>query len=205
MADTQGNPGTEGQDRLRHTARELLRQGVAPRNSGGTLGVDALQLLYQRASNPDTAADALRLLHELQTYQVELDLLHEQLEANEQELTEELAHYRALFELAPAAYLNVASDGAIIEANRAAEKLFGESAGSLHGKTLSRLMAPGQEDLVDTLVSDTGKQAADRPGIRPVTVHLADRRRVTIRSGHDATQGSTLVMLTDTAPDSADP
>lgn len=205
MADTHGDPGAERQDRLRHTARELLRQGVAPHNSGGTLGVDALQLLYQRASNPDTAADALRLLHELQTYQVELDLLYEQLQVNEQELTEELAHYRALFDLAPVAYLKVASDGSIISANHAAEHLFGEAARSLNGKTLTRLLAPGQEDLVDTLVGDSGKEAADKPGAGPVTVHLADRRRVTVRSGPDATEGSTLMVLAPTAPDSTAP
>ncbi|OZB14247.1 MAG: hypothetical protein B7X58_08195, partial [Marinobacter sp. 34-60-7] len=103
MATTPTPTGADSDEQLRRNARHLLDQGASPRLRSGTLGVDALQLLYQRASEPESAADALRLLHELQTFQVELDLMYQQLQANEQDLTEELAHYRSLYDLAPVA------------------------------------------------------------------------------------------------------
>lgn len=153
MVKTHGYPNAEGHDRLRRSARDLIDHGVPPPSRGGALSVDALQLLYQRASSPDSAADALKLLHELQTYQVELDLLYEQLQANEQEIAEELAHYKALYELAPAAYLIVANDGMIIEGNEAAGALFGGSSEALSGKALHTLLAPGQQGAMEKLLS----------------------------------------------------
>ena len=115
MEDTHKYPNAESHDRLRRSARDLIDHGVPPPNRGGALSVDTLKLLYERASNPESAADASRLLHELQTYQVELDLLYEQVQANEHELSEELAQYRSLYEQAPAAYLILANDGDIID------------------------------------------------------------------------------------------
>ncbi|TVP54169.1 MAG: PAS domain S-box protein, partial [Halomonadaceae bacterium] len=82
---------------LRVNAEELIRHGGAPSIGAGVLGAEALELLYRRASNPNFAADGLKLLHELQTHQVELDLLHEQLQANEHELTKALDYYHALY------------------------------------------------------------------------------------------------------------
>ena len=59
---------------LRLNAEERLRQGTAPPNRGWTTSGDALACLHQLASNQSSAADALKFLHELQVYQVELDL-----------------------------------------------------------------------------------------------------------------------------------
>ena len=87
MATTPKPTGADSDEQLRRDARHLLDHGASPKIRSGTLGVDALQLLYQRASEPESAADALKLLHELQTFQVELDLMYQQLQANEHDLT----------------------------------------------------------------------------------------------------------------------
>lgn len=198
MADTHGYSSVERHDRLRRSARDLIDHGVPPRNHGGNLSVDALQLLYERASKPESAADALKLLHELQTYQVELDLLYEQLQANEHELSEELAHYRSLYEQAPAAYLIIANDGEIIEANQAAGVLFGESATELAGIALSALLAPGQEGVVNPLFRSPGEQTAAN-----ASVALPDHRRVEISVRSAAAGDSILMILTETTEHSA--
>ncbi len=124
------------QARLRREAETRLQQGAAPPSCGWALGADALTLLCRLSSNPDTAADALKLLSELQTHQVELDLQHAQLEADQQELADALSHYRALYEFAPVGYLVVGLDGQIFESNRAGDELLGAGPGELAGQLI---------------------------------------------------------------------
>lgn len=193
MSHTNGYSDVEHHERLRRSASDLIEHGVPPRNHGGNLSVEALHLLYERASNPESAADALKLLHELQTYQVELDLLYEQLLANEQEINEELAHYRSLYEQAPAAYLIVANDGDIIEGNLAASELLGGPTQDLAGKALSALLAPGQEAVVNRLLVGTATTSVD----------LANLRGVTIHSRPAAARDSVLMILTEATTHSA--
>lgn len=110
---------------LRQHAQQRLNAGSAPPTRGWGVSVEALTLLHRLASAPDSAADALQLLHELQVHQVELDLQQAQLEASESELTEELAHYRALFERAPVAHFVLDAHAQVEECNRAGAELFG--------------------------------------------------------------------------------
>ncbi|NMT62771.1 PAS domain-containing protein [Marinobacter orientalis] len=198
MTSTHRYPNAESHERLRRSARDLIDHGVPPRGSGGTLSVDALQLLYERASTPESAADARKLLHELQTYQVELDLLYEQLQANEQEISEDLAHYRALFEQAPAPYLVIASDGGIIEGNQAAGALFGEFNTALAGKALSTLLAPGQGATIETLLRTSAEHGTARG-----SVELPDHRWVTVHARAAADNDGVLIILTEATTDSA--
>lgn len=200
MADMHNYPdAAERHDRLRRSARDMLDRGATPRNSSATLSVDALQLLYQRASTPESAADALRLLHELQTYQVELDLLHEQLQDNEQEVAEGLAHYKSLFDLAPAAYVVVTRDGEIIEGNRRAGVLFGEPAGTLTGKDLSSFLAPDQQGALNDLFGSARGQEPGEDGAAEVAVGLMDGRRARISTSPSASGDCILMTLTEVA------
>lgn len=138
-------PSTESdqknQMRLRLNAEVLLKAGTPPPGKGWVLGTDALALLYRLASSPDTAADGLKLLHELQTHQVELDLQHEQLEANERASAEDISHYRVLYEHAPVAYFIVGKAGAIIDSNLAGSALLGVGRDDLGGAPFARYLA----------------------------------------------------------------
>ncbi len=106
--------------KLRQSAVERLVKGIAPATRGSSLGTEALTLLHGLASTPQTASDALKLLHELQVHQVELDLQHEQAEQECRQLAEDLAGYTALFDLAPFAYLSLDPEDVVIAANRIA-------------------------------------------------------------------------------------
>ncbi len=154
MTDRQGFSAVGHRTQLRDNAEELIHKGAAPSVGGTTLGVDALELLYRRASNPEFAADALKLLHELQTHQVELDLLFDQLQASEEELAEELAHYKALYDLAPVPYLIVDSSGRVVESNQAAGKLFGLSAERLSERYLNDLLSPSSRETVNSMIQE---------------------------------------------------
>ncbi|PHQ24965.1 PAS domain S-box protein [Marinobacter guineae] len=198
MKDTDRYPNAESYDRLRRSARDLIDHGVSPPHCGGNLSVDALQLLYEQASRAETAGDALKLLHELQTYQVELDLLYEQLQANEHEISEELAHYRSLYEQAPVAYLIVANDGEIIEGNQAASVLFGQSTTDLAGNALSSVLAPGEEVTVNTLLRNSGNEEP-----ASASFELPDRRRVKIIARSAAARDSILMILIEATANAA--
>jgi PAS domain S-box-containing protein len=135
------SPEFQKQMLLRLDAENRLREGSAPPTRGWTVGADTLTLLYRLASAPDTAADALKLLSELQTHQVELDLQHAQLEADQQELTEALVHYRALYDFAPMGYLVVGLGGQVLEGNRAGAELLGTDTGGLAGQPIAPFFA----------------------------------------------------------------
>ena len=125
---------------LRDKAEARLQAGTAA--SHGSVGVDALRLLHRLSSNPDNAEDALKLLHELQVHQVELDLQNEQIAANERALVEDLSLYRTLFDSAPIGYLLVDLEGNVIQCNVAAAELFGIGRDELEGHPIDTLLLP---------------------------------------------------------------
>jgi PAS domain S-box-containing protein len=133
---------------LRLEAEGLLKKGAAPPTKGWPTGSGTLSLLYTLASSPESAKDALKLLHELQVHQVELDLQHEQVEAARREIAEDLARYKALYESAPAGYFNVDSAGRILEGNLAGAELFGLGLGELSGRRLESFLAPASRPVL---------------------------------------------------------
>ena len=115
--------------KLRQIAEDRLGNGTAPATQGGSAGIQALSLLHDLAISPNTASDALKLLHELQVHQVELDLQHEQAEQDRCQFAEDMSNYVALFDLAPFAYFALSSEGLIVAANRLASRWLAAGAG----------------------------------------------------------------------------
>ena len=132
----------DGRTPLRRQAELRLRAGTAPNARGAPTGAAALELLHRLASAPGSAADALKLLHELQVHQVELDLQRDQLDRNQTELSETLAHYVALFDFGPVAYLTIDTDGAVLDANIAAAELLGLERTALGGRRVDSFLTP---------------------------------------------------------------
>ena len=131
--------------KLRQSAEERLDKGSAPFTQASTIGTQALTLLHDLASAPRTASDALKLLHELQVHQVELDLQHEQAEQECHQLAHDLTHYTTLFDLAPFAYLSLDTEGVVIAANRIAADWLAPGSGTAQewaGCRVEALLAP---------------------------------------------------------------
>lgn len=137
---------------LRKAAEDSLKQGNPPHTKGWSLSADALALLYKLASTPESASDALKLLHELQAHQVELDMQHEQLEANEREFSQELERYKALFERAPFGYFVLHTDGLVIEANPTGARLLGVEPTELGGNSIDSFLAPASRPVLNELL-----------------------------------------------------
>ena len=131
--------------KLRQIAEERLGTGTAPFMRGWPIGATALTLLHRLASEPETASEALSLLHELQVHQVELDLQHEQAEQECRQLSEDLTHHTALFDLAPFAYVSLDAEGRVIAANRMAADWLASGSGEAQewsGQRIEDLLAP---------------------------------------------------------------
>jgi PAS domain S-box-containing protein len=133
---TTSGRGSEIRRQLRINAEERLRTGTAPPSGAFVASPEALSLLHKLSHVQESAEDALRLLHELQVYQVELDLQLAQVEYNENELLEELAVYQVLFQHAPAAYVNAGLEGNIIQANGPSGEIFDMDTDDLPGQNL---------------------------------------------------------------------
>lgn len=118
---------------LRQQAEQQLNTGNTKLQTAFTASADALGVLYRLSSAANTASDGLKLLHELQIHQIELDLQLEQLQNNEHELNHELACYQQFFAMNPTACLILNLDGVITDNNAAATHLF------------SHLTEPGSE------------------------------------------------------------
>ncbi|MGM0616330.1 MAG: PAS domain-containing protein [Pseudomonadota bacterium] len=204
MTTTEGPSWAQNRSQLRLNAETLIDDGKATVTNigGGALGVEALSLLYRRASDPDFAADALKLLHELQTHQVELDLLLEQLQTSETDLTEELAHYHMLYQFAPAAYLVVSRDGRLIESNAAADALLGCSPEPSEPQPLAQYLAPQSRAGLASLLETLGASGS----VATCTVGLAGRPDfpLSIRACVSPAGDKVMMVISDdTAPDTA--
>lgn len=127
---------------LRFRAEARLQSGTTPSTSHWSMGVDALRLLHRLSSNPDNAEDALKLLHELQVHQVEIDLQNEEIAANERALEEDLRRYQTLYDYAPVAYFIVSLEGVIVQGNHAAAGLLGVAQEDLAGQPIDTLVDP---------------------------------------------------------------
>ena len=127
---------------LRQKAETSIRGGSAPTTNGWTIGAASLTLLHKLASDPTTASEALKMLHELQVHQVELDLQQEHM--NEDRLAIEQLTLRQveLYVFAPVAYFMVSSAGEIAEGNLLGARMIGVERDDLQSHSILRLAAP---------------------------------------------------------------
>lgn len=90
------------------------------------------------AADREPSAENIRLLHELQTHQVELEMQNKQLREAQEQLEESRSRYADLFDLAPVAYLVFDRNGTIEDANLAAATLLRMNRSALVGLPFSR-------------------------------------------------------------------
>ncbi len=181
---------------LRTDAEGRLRTGTAPSTAGWAIGPEALSLLYQLASDPDRSADAQKLLHELQTHQVELDLQHEQMAENESELSQHLNHFQALFDHAPGGYLVLGRDGRILRTNRTACALFGLDADQLEDHMLTCLLSPESRPAIQTALENAGN--GKTTGV--TRVQALDSRPLGLLSGMAPGEDAVLALVFPESP-----
>ncbi len=88
-----------------------------------------------------TPEDAVRLMHELQVHQVELEQQNEELCRSREEVELLLAQYSDLYDFAPAAYFTLARDGTVQRANLTAAGMLGVARSLIVEKQLIAFIA----------------------------------------------------------------
>jgi PAS domain S-box-containing protein len=91
-------------------------------------------------------AVVLKLMHELQVHQVELELQNEELRQTQLKLEEARDRYFDLYDLAPVSYCTVSKQGVILEANLAAADLLAETRSDLIGQRISSYICNEYQD-----------------------------------------------------------
>ena len=105
------------------------------------------RLASEGNDSPGNSGDDVRkLLHELRTYQIELEMQNDELRRVQEELVETRDQYIDLYDFAPFGYLTLSEKGVIMKANLTLADLLGEERRSLHGQPLTRFIFHKDQD-----------------------------------------------------------
>ena len=154
-----------------------LRGRAAARLTGAaaTLGhparaADAMAAIQTLALNPQTATEALALLHELQVHQVELELQAQELRESRAGLESDLRHYADLYRLQPAALLTLDAQRRLYEMNPAASALLGVSSEHAIGRPIDAYFCPDSVHRLATALAQAAAGVAPPPGALRLTL-----------------------------------
>jgi len=101
----------------------------------------------EEVRDPATRPETLRLLHELQVHQVELEVQNEELRRSHAEMDALQERYRNLYDKAPVGYCTLSVQGIVMEANLTAAALLGVSRAALVGRHFSSFVPSDDQDI----------------------------------------------------------
>src|SRR6185369_1201827 len=132
---------------LRRRAEELFRAKTAAEPS------------------PGTAEESLRLLHELQVHQIELEMQNAELCQDRDEVDRALEQYADLFDFAPVGYLTLDRDRAILIINLTCASLLGIERSRLIGRRFDHIVAvadrPAFASFFEKVIKSSAREACE--------------------------------------------
>jgi PAS domain S-box-containing protein len=115
--------------------------------------------------SPGTTEDPLRLLHELQVHQVELEMQNAELRQARDEVDRALEQYSDLFDFAPVGYLTLDRNGTILIVNLTCASLLGIERSRLIGRHFDRLVAaadrPSFASFFEMVITSSARAACE--------------------------------------------
>jgi PAS domain-containing protein len=159
----------------------------------------ALQALHDLASSPSTGAAALALLHELQVYQVELDLQDEELRRSRADLEMTLSRQVQLYDFAPVGYFTVDRNAALQELNLTAASMLGAERDGLLGRSLESFLAPQSARALHVMLTGVNNGAPTEVGELELLARGAAPRRVHACASRDPGGEHFLIVFADVA------
>ena len=133
--------------RDRHKEADVLapaQQAISFRKMSDEELTALLTKAEQVSSRMADKAGTDALMHEVWTYQIELEMQNRELRAAQVVLEESRERYAALYDYAPVAYCTLDELGVVNDVNPAAAALFGAARAQLLGKPLATLLRPGE-------------------------------------------------------------
>jgi PAS domain S-box-containing protein len=102
----------------------------------------AEEKLSARKKSPATETDTLRLIHELEVHQIELEMQNEELLQAKMEMESTLSQYAELYAFASVSYFTLTRDGTIRRANLTGAKLMGVRLNELIKRRFALFVSP---------------------------------------------------------------
>lgn len=160
MLDKVIEPARQLELRSKANARLTRRDGSKPFLSASA----ALEVLYELASSPASAPDALALLHELQVYQVELELQDEELHRTRAELEINFNRQLQLYDFAPVGYFTVDCHTTLYELNLTGARQLGIDRAAGRGRSFDAFLVPKSASALHTMLARFGQGSASEAG-----------------------------------------
>jgi PAS domain S-box-containing protein len=110
---------------------------------------------------PPVDLDNLKLIHELQVHQIELEMQNELLAETFAQVDALRAKYQDLYEFAPVGYFTLSNTGTILELNRRAAELLGLEAGELVGQQLREFFGPASLAELELFLQTANQSSAE--------------------------------------------
>jgi PAS domain-containing protein len=196
LSTSPGIPGMDAQSLHALRRRATTRLGGATAENGPAVGfVDALGVLHALASSPDTAPDALALLHELQVHQVELELQSQELMLSRGELELALRRQAARHDALPVGCFVIDAGGVVVELNETAAGLLGLPRGRVQGQRIAAFFAGPDRQSLDTALAELQAAAPLRSFRLTVAPQGQAAQPVLARLGADTATGDALLCL----------
>jgi PAS domain S-box-containing protein len=159
----------------------------------------AFRVLHDLASSPSTSAAALALLHELQVYQVELDLQDEELRRSRAELETTLIRQVQLYDFAPVGCFTVDRNTVLRELNLTAASMLGSERDQLLGRTLDSFLSPQSARALHAMLMGISDGAPAEVGALQLLARGGTPRSVHASANRDPAGEYFLVAFVDVA------
>jgi hypothetical protein len=194
------NDLTEAENQASLRLRALQRLTGKNGSHGARLNASAaFQVLHDLASSPSTGAAALALLHELQVYQVELDLQDEEMRRSRAELETTLSRQVQLYDFAPVGCFTVDRSTALRELNLTAASMLGGNRDQLLGRTLDAFLAPHSARALHVMLTGVSDGAATEAEELQLSASRGPPRRVHASASRDPGGEHFLIAFVDVA------
>jgi PAS domain-containing protein len=161
----------------------------------------AFEVLYNLASSPSTGAAALALLHELQVYQVELDMQEEELRRSRAELEATLIRQVQLYDFAPVGCFTVDRASVLRELNLTAAGMLGSERDQLLGRRLDSFLAPQSARSLQAMLTGVSNGTATAVDALRLLIGSGAPRHVHASASRDPEGEHFLVAFVDVAGD----
>jgi PAS domain S-box-containing protein len=106
----------------------------------------------RKGSGSKSEADTVRLLHELEVHQIELEMQNAELQKTRDDMEAALERYTDLYDFAPVGYFSIDAEGLILEVNLTGAALLGVERSRLIRLRLERFVAPASRTIFRTFM-----------------------------------------------------
>ena len=182
-------------------SRAALRLSATDAAKGSAAyATDALTVLLKLASCPDTAANALTLLHELQVHQIELDMQTQELQESRAELEQALRRQLVIYDSQPFGSFTIDTRLVLLELNQTGADMLGLTRDDAYGLPLDTFLCAESARQFRAAIAGFDAVAPQPACLLKLCAKAGPNRPVLASIGADPATSGYLVGMMNTGP-----